>query len=364
MTKPLYRCTALKKKIIAASGTKCEFMTKKSKENKEVVVLSKSNRVNNEPMSIAMSYIPYTTTLEMNIYFCVLNKIALGEFKDRNLFDVTTQVVVPVSEIGETNFQRINAALNNITDAKFSLIDKKKEFCKYLVPIIGAEYSRYTGKIFVAIHPDLLVEFSNMIKQGYASYQLVQMLSLKKFFSKRLYELMSGLRRVNSGVWNIEFDILKKLLSAEEYRSNMFIRRALDDTAQEFIDRNIDIRFTYELVRGVKKSIERVVFKIKGAAPGGEVYESSTMTFAENKELTAKFEGLSSAERNNLIWALMHKMYTFKHTQVDEILKNPAKMALFYSTHNKIETGLIPRVEHRTRYMATVLGFKNRAKNA
>ena len=331
---------------------------KNSKQERDVVLFSKSNKVSREPMSLAMSYLPYTTVLEINIYYSTLNKIVLNEFKDRDLFDATIKVVIPAKEVGETHFPRLNKALKNVLNAKLSLINERKEFCRHLVPIIGTEYAKNTGRIYVSLHPEVLDEYRNMIERGYTNYLFMQMLTLSRFFSKRLYEILSGRVNVNGGVWSIEIDILKRLLSAESCPNNVFVQRALKETAQEFEDKDIDIRFTYELVKGTKNRIEKVIFTIT-PVDDGELGEYSTMSSAESKELTLMFEQLSARERSTLVATLLSKSYAFKHTQVNEIISSPVKMALFYSTHNKIETGIIKNVRNRTRYMAKILGYKN-----
>jgi len=331
---------------------------KKKQDNKEVVILHRGNEVNREPMSFALTHFPYETTLELNILYCTLNKIAMNDFKDRDLFDVNAKVVIKATEIGETNFSRINTALKRMLDARLSIVDKQNEYCWHFAPIIGTQYAKGTGKIEISINSDLLVEYRSMVERGYSSYQLAQILSLKKFFSKRLYEILSGLYMVNGGIWDVEFDYLKQLLSTEKYPSRAFVQHALKETAQEFEDKDVDVRFSYELVKGGKNRIERVIFTIK---PKDELNKGRTMSYAENKELTAVFETLSSDKKNLIILSLVNK-YSFKHTQIDEILNSPAKMARFYSTHNKIEAGLIKNVEHRTGYMAQTLGFGKGAK--
>jgi hypothetical protein len=65
------------------------------KTEKEVVMLTKTAEVSKEPMSLAMAYLPYTTVLEINIYYCVLNKIAIGDLKDKDLFDVAIKAIIP-----------------------------------------------------------------------------------------------------------------------------------------------------------------------------------------------------------------------------------------------------------------------------
>jgi plasmid replication initiation protein len=331
---------------------------KKAKFNvKKIIALDKVAKISKEPMSLAMAYLPYDTVLQMNIYYAVLNKIAINDLKDKDLFSATVKAVIPVSEIGESKFERINAALKGLLNARLSLINERLEFCRHLVPIIGTEYSRHTGKIVISLHPDLFGEYINMIHRGYTSYQFWQMLRLKKFFSKRLYEILSGRWLLNDGEWSISFTVLKRLLSAERYDNYIFVQRALNGAAEEFEKKDIDLRFTYTLVRGVKNQIDRVVFSIQKLKADGEADEGS-LSLAQAKALTQTFSQLSSSDKNLLVLSLLQQ-YTFKHTQVEAILASPAKAMLFYSTHTKIHTGQLKNIQNKTRYMAATLGFKN-----
>jgi plasmid replication initiation protein len=262
--------------------------------------------------------------------------------------------------VGERNFERINEALKNLPNAKLSLINERLEFCRHLVPIIGTEYSRYTGKIVVSLHPELFSEYANMIHRGYTSYRFWQMLKLKKYFSKRLYEILSGRWLLNGGQWDIDVEVLKRLLSAAGYPTCAFVQRALCQTSREFEEKQVDIAFTYRLVKGAKNRVERVIFSIKKLDERGD--ERTTLSLAQNRALTEEFNSLPSADKNALALALMHRGYTFKHAQVDMIMRDPAKMALFYATHNKIEAGVLKCIQHKTRYMAAVLGFKDKQK--
>jgi len=336
-------------------------MSKKEEKTNQIFVVERRNKETREPMSIAMSYLPFNKTLEMNIYLSVLNKIVAGDFKDREIFDHTTQVVLKVSELGgERNFPRLNAALKRIVGVNISLVNKHGgEVFKTLVPFIDAKHIKNTGTMYVSIHPELLVEFGAMVKLGYSTYKIHQMLILDTFFSKRLFEILSGKCYVNSGVWEVDFEHLKRLLCAENYNAYRFAQRALEETRLEFIAKNIDIDYTYELIRGARGRIETVKFTIKKPEDnGGEA--GIPISYAEQKELTAAFEELTPKDKALAVQALLGKMYTFKHTQVDKIIQSPALIRLFYDTHIKIEGNIYKDIAHRTRYMATVLGFKKR----
>jgi plasmid replication initiation protein len=335
----------------------------KAPKNTQIVVVEQRNKESREPMSIAMSYLPFNKALEMNIYLSVLNKIVAGNFKDREIFDLTTQVVLKVSELGgERNFPRVNDALKRVTNISISLVHKHGgEVFKTMKPFIDSTHVKNTGKIYVSIHPELLVEYSTMVRLGYSTYKIHQMLALDTFFSKRLFEILSGKCYVNSGVWEVDFNHLKRLLSAESYDAYRFVQRAIEETRLEFAAKDVDIDFTYKLTRGVRGRIEAVRFSVKKLADNGNELEAP-MSYAEHKELTAAFEEMPSEDKALAVQALLGKMYTFKHTQTEMILRSPALIKLFYDTHIKIEGNIYKDVAHRTRYMATVLGFGSKKK--
>jgi plasmid replication initiation protein len=320
-----------------------------------------TKEISHEPMSLAMAYLPYNTTLEMNIYYAVLNKIALGEVKERDLFNAELKVEVSTTELRETHFNRINEALKNMLNAKLSLIDEHLEFCRHLAPIIGTEYNRSTGRIVVTLNREVWDEYLNMVKRGYTSYRFWQMLKLSRCFSKRLYEILSGRYLLNEGKWDINFEVFKRLLGGEKYSSGIFVLRALQDTVDEFVKKDMDLRFDYNLVRGSKNRIERIIFdvkKIRGFDDG-----EASLTVVQNRALVNDFKALASAEKNALIFSLI-KDYSFKKEQIDGIMSNENKMALFFATNYKISFGLL-NVRNKTRYMATVLGFKSpKSKNS
>ncbi|GHU94719.1 hypothetical protein FACS1894156_3270 [Bacteroidia bacterium] len=115
-----------------------------------------------EPMSIVCAIPPYESSLAQKIYFCILNKLSVvrnDEFIQYNLFgneNVLTKVLIYISEIGETHYNRIKEAADQLANSKLTWTDKDKKDFKIFSPFPSIQYKQRTGIIEITINQDML----------------------------------------------------------------------------------------------------------------------------------------------------------------------------------------------------------------
>lgn len=106
-----------------------------------------------------------------------------------------------------------------------------------------------------------LVPYLLELKDNFTSYQLKNILSLKRVYSIRLYELL--LQNLVIGSRTIELEELRALLNIPNGYTNKDIVRLVSDVQQELKEKT-DISFTFKPVKRVREFVS-IEFKINKA---------------------------------------------------------------------------------------------------
>ncbi len=149
-------------------------------------------------------------------------------------------------------------------------------------------------------HPDLEDKFFALAESGYQTYRLKYTLGLKSKYSKLLYCLLKD--NAYRGEWVADLKELRELIGATEASWESFkeFNRRILKVAEEEINNNTDIRFTYEKVQ--KGRLTRAIrFKIKTVASNTDVLPGQ-MDVYDYPELLPDPEPEDPMMRQNKFW--------------------------------------------------------------
>jgi hypothetical protein len=320
-----------------------------------------------EPMSIVCAIPPYSNPLAQKIYLYTLNKLS-ASYKTSllSLFPLDdnceTRILVYTKEIGETKSVRIKEAINQLAGTNLTWSSKEKKEYRTYTPFPTIKYQQYSGTIEIYINQQLLSAYKDLVEKGYTKYKLSNILGLQKLHSRRLYEILNANVNLNNGIYIKDIEYFKEIMGCDGVYedNNMFIRRTIKNSRDEWLESNIPLFFDYILhCKEGGKKITHIEFHIKKI-------DTETITPTQEKILEINralktFNELDSTQKNQLVITLFYGQYHFKSTQQDTILGDPHLMGRFFEIHNKIEKGIITPA-NRTAYMAKCLSFTDASK--
>ena len=281
-------------------------------------------KTNTQPNKITLSRQEFNL-LEKRIVYCVINQLDPGA-NDKDLFQ-NTLVTVPISALGESNYQQIRHATDKLQKRCIHLINNKTEYLS-IVPFPRVYYRGRAGVIDITIFSDIMPHFMEL-RKGYTRYQLQAAISLTTTVSQKMYELLSRFK--DTGIWQkVEIEQLKKMLNIQgKYKMfSNFKRYVLEGTRSE-LSKKTDISFTYTLHK-TSRQYTHISFKIyqnKQTDPFHQVDEH----LADDKtkrclKYLQEFGITDKAIKNKIVHEQQSEFWVWLYTyrQNTTAIKNPA----------------------------------------
>ena len=299
------------------------------------------------------------TLIEKHIFITTLLNL-----KERQGFNLTfendntnIEVDVDISDLKETNRQRIKDALDKITSRKiyFDNSTSQMEYFGYIVPFISAKYTskdRVYSKISIKLNSDVKKLFFDLAS-GYTTADLKAIMSLKSTHSIRMYELMSQYKNQKS--WNIELETLRNLLdiSYGTYKSFTDFKSRILEYSQKELWEHCNLYFEWEIAAKKGKKITALTFHIKERDKQERIELSEEIRATQNFIATLSPADISHKSH------LLTLSYSLTKEQVEYIMTNRNVFNDFVRIdiiiEDMIAKGKPPK--DRTKYLAKSLGL-------
>jgi len=307
-------------------------------------MLSTKRKYNTQPNIITNST-DEMSVIEKRLVYLAINQMdasinmETGSFKD-------LEFKIPISALGDTNYDRIRKAVFKLQSRAVVLIDDRpKRLLQRIIPFpaVRIENEVITLKMYSDIIPYFLE-----LKKGFTKYELQAALALTSVYSQKLYEHFS--RWKDKEKWSISFTDLQTLLAAENYRYADFKRRCLDCAVLE-INEKTDLTILYNTEKeGRSVGIIHFTIKIKTRQ---DLQEANAIV----EEGLAELSSMKPSEVAVIVQHLLHK-YTLTKSQKESIISTTSLFNKFVELDFKIVNKIID-AQDPTRYIASSL-FKNK----
>ena len=302
-------------------------------------------KYNREPIGLALAKQEFKGGVERELFYLVMNQIKSGINLKTDLFK-NVEINIPTTWLKETNYKRIREGAENITSRKIRFIDDENKEFRYIVPFPEVSYTK--GELRIILYDKIAKDFMEL-SNGYTEYELEIMQSIRSDYTQRLYEILSGKKKMNKGLWrNVSIDYLKKILNAENYAlPGNFIQRVIEPAKAE-MDKKGDIGFEYEKIRTGRK-LTHITFSIYYIGEDDKIQQE----IAEDYDYIASLDNI---ERTKLITTLVNQ-YKFTPKQQEKLMRSNKLLTKFYEVNKKIEAGFFGEIVDKNKYMAVALGF-------
>ncbi len=269
------------------------------------------------------------SVIEKRLLYLIINQLKTGFDVDKDLFD-NNVFRIPVSKLGDTNYNRIKKAADQLTSRKIEFEDKEKGVFDVLVAVPRFRYHGDEGMIQLTINREIMPYFLEL-SEGYEEYQLQAALDLSSFYSQRIYEMLSGYK--DTGYLELSIPKLRELLNAEDkYTEISMFRKGVLDVAKREVNEKTDIRYKYELHKTGRKFTD-ITFHIE-QQPHKNIYkgvDSEGVEVEKNKrkrtkEYLDKFGVHKAEHRKKIIYQKQDEFWKWLkyYKQNREKISNPA----------------------------------------
>lgn len=291
--------------------------------------------------------------LEKKIVVLLINQ--LGQVAKNWREGQSLRFMLPVSELTETNQQKIIRAAERLMDKKIHFAPDADVDFHAIVPFPEVVIRRIQKKSFLditlyATAVPLFIELGTR----YTRYNLEVMLSLESAYAQRIYELI--MMHVGRGEHSFvyEVDKLQFMLNCPStYQYRDLQRRALKPAQQELAEKS-GLLFEYEPERREWNRIVSLRFTVLDPVQVGR------LALGSERE---SFQKASRLQQIDYTTRLLNN-YRFSRAQQQEILADPDKLNKFMQLDGEIAHGIRPDVLDPTAYIAASLGWKNEGKPA
>lgn len=300
-----------------------------------------------QPIGIALAKQQFTNNVERELFYLVINQLKTGFNISYDLYE-NLEFLIPLHWVKETNFKRIKEGVIGITDKKIIFVDENLKSIKSIVPFPEASYNKNGVKIILwnKCVKDF-IELSN----GYTRYQLEIMQSLRSDYSQRLYEILSGKKNMNKGLWEgVSIEYLKFILNAENYEKVGNFMQKVIVKAQYELKEKADIGFNIEKINTGRK-LTHLTFN---------TFDISSKERIEN-EVYSDYEQinkLDNVQRASLYNKIINQ-YSFSPKQMKVLLNDMSLFDKLYKLNKGIESGEFGEIRNPTAYIAKSLGWSN-----
>ena len=302
-----------------------------------------------EPLILLLSKTEFSL-IERRIYWIILSQMEQGFNVSPDLFQ-NREFKISISDLKETNRQRIKDTVKKITTRQITNTDLVKDTFECLVPFPYAKYDGKNGCIDILMLANVIPYFLEL-KKGFSEFEIVAALSLTSEYSQKLYPLLCRWR--DTGKWlNVDINTLKELLDANHYEYFGNFKQRVLDVGYKEINEKTNIR--YEMVfHKTGRNVTTVDFLISQA----DKIESIEANKAVNEEMqeVAKLNiGQIMAQASKIL-----STYNFSANQYKAIMTDNSMLQIFIQEDSKIVHGVRKNVKNKTAYMATILGFSKK----
>lgn len=302
-----------------------------------------------EPLILLLSKIEFSV-LERRVYWIVLSQIEQGFNVSSDLFQ-SLKFEIPISDLKETNRQRIKDLVKKIPTRMISKSDYVDDVFEAFVPFPYAKYDGKKGFLELVMLAQVVPYFMEL-KKGYSEFEIMAALSLTSEYSQRLYPLLSSWK--DKGKWlNVDVEHLKDLLGATHYSSFGNFKQRVLDVAQKEMREKTNIHFDM-IFHKIGRNITTIDFKI---------YKTDEIEAIEaHKAVKAEMDSVEKLDIGRIMVQASQILssYNFSSKQYQAIMSNPETLQLFIEEDSKITHGVRKNVQNKTAYMATILGFANK----
>lgn len=307
------------------------------------------NVYNREPMGIALARQDFKKGLERKLFYLILNQLKTGLHLSTDLFK-NTEIKIYLKHLNDKNYERIKQAARNFNKRQIQLINDKDSKFTYITPFPEVSYA--SGVLTFTIYDKVIPHFIEL-SNGYSEYQISIMNSFSSEYTQRMYEILSGKKRLNDGVWKrVEVESLKRILNAEGYTLvGNFCQKVLDVAEAEMKEKG-DIYFEYEKIKTGRK-ITHLTFTVY-YADDQENFQTDL-----NKDIEV-FNELDNSEKAQTMRDMVNE-YKFSENQKTLIMGDPELFTKFFEVNKKIRDGVLTEILDKTKYMATTLGFNKKS---
>jgi len=299
-----------------------------------------------EPLILLLSKTEFSL-IERRIYWIILSQIEQGFNVSPDLFQ-NREFKIPISDLKETNRQRIKETVKKITTRQITNTDLVEDTFECFVPFPYAKYDGKNGCINIMMLANVIPYFVEL-KKGFSEFEIVAALSLTSEYSQRLYPLLCRWR--DTGKWlNVSIDTLKELLGADHYEYFGNFKQRVLDAAHKEINEKTNIR--YEMVfHKTGRNVTTIDFIIS-QTDKMETIEAHKAVNEEMQSVAKLNIGQIMAQASEIL-----STYNFSASQYKTIMTDNSILQLFIEEDSKIVHGVRKNVKNKTAYMATILGF-------
>lgn len=302
----------------------------------------KLKKFNHQP-NIISERMDNLSLVENRVLYHVINQMSTT-MEDVTNTGQNLTFIIPLSNLGESNYSRLKESIKKLQDRKFIIKDdsKKNQFLS-ITPFPKVEMTSHDIRITMLAD---VVPFFQKLKGGYTKYEVKTALGLASIYSQKMFELLS--RHKHKGVWEIEPDQLKISLSATSYRYADFKKRCIVPALDE-IEAKTELRIDLYEDKQLR-SVINLKFVIKT-----ELQQALEVVEEDLEMLDRMSPGETAGYMHNLF-----NDYQFNAKQIEKITSDTQIWKRFYELDAKIFRGILAPA-NKTAYMATCL-FNSKKK--
>jgi plasmid replication initiation protein len=290
----------------------------------------------------------FDSALSKRIFWAAMAQIKKGFAIQKDIFE-NLWITVPVSVLGEQNYDRLFKAARAVNKGRFEFNNPKDEEFMHIVPFPVVSYTKRSGEIRVKVESEAY-QLLGELSQGYFWIKLKSMMMLSSKYAQRWYELFSEKKAFVD--WKgVSVDEIRKIMAVDDLdykqRSIMLKRIVYDPIAE--INEKTELFITYEPMRGQRKPILGFDFKIKGQEAKGEaeIYGKIEQYFAEFKELSPSGKAMKAIE--------LQREYSIPEKTYNEMFNDTHLLNAVLEADAKIRAGKVEIKLTKAQYMAGVI---------
>lgn len=302
----------------------------------------KEKRQYNQQPNIITRSTDEMSVIEKRIVYLAINQMETGFNIKPDLFK-GLEFTFHLSELKETNYDRVKKAVQKLRTRGITLIDDddKEEF-EQITPFPYVKIKG--GKVTIKMMADVVPYFLEL-KRGFTKYELAAALTLTSVYSQKMYELLS--RWLDKKEWQVPIQELQLLLSAQKYKYGDFRIHCLDVAIKELNEKtNLVVSWEAEktdrFVTAILFKINNKTRKIAEEAKEAVHQEMQQISMLTPTEIAHYMQRLLSA-------------YTFTEQQKEKIMASTALFNKFIELESRIANGDIKNVLNPTAYLAKSL---------
>jgi len=187
-----------------------------------------------------------------------------------------------------------------------------------------ADYAEGEGYVDISFDPKLK-PYLLALKERFTQYDIRNVLSLKSFYSIRIYELLKQFEKVGYRVFKI--NELKEMLGIEnKYSSYSLFKKRVIEKAQEELKKHSDIYFDFEEIKQHGRAYTHIRFNIR-------TQESPTVKEIEREALTER------TEKETALKELEERYNKYKNERIEDFInKNEIRSREDFITEFELES--------------------------